>query len=87
MTGPLWVTFVRILHRVLSFVLSKNSPPPTTYDKPGKPFSRLLAATGCSAGAGAIACLQKVPFAVGVPLDMNVFELTVVTYTDASEHQ
>jgi hypothetical protein len=68
-------------------VLSKNSPPPTTYDKPGKPFSRLLAATGCSAGAGAIACLQKVPFAVGLLLDMNILELTVMAYTDASEYQ
>ncbi|KAF9496649.1 alpha/beta-hydrolase [Pleurotus eryngii] len=26
----------------------KNDPPPSTYDKPGKPFTRLLAATGCS---------------------------------------
>ncbi|KAJ7721458.1 alpha/beta-hydrolase [Mycena metata] len=40
----------------------KNSPPPSTYDKAGKPFARLLAATGCAAGSGAIACLQKVPF-------------------------
>ncbi|PPR03542.1 hypothetical protein CVT24_007029 [Panaeolus cyanescens] len=40
----------------------KNSPPPEVYDKPGKPFARLLAATGCSAGPGAVACLQKVPF-------------------------
>ncbi|KAJ7842778.1 alpha/beta-hydrolase [Mycena leptocephala] len=29
---------------------------------PGKPFARLLSATGCAAGAGAISCLQKVPF-------------------------
>jgi len=40
----------------------KNSPDPSTYDKPGKPFARLLSATGCAAGAGAISCLQKVPF-------------------------
>ncbi|PPR05964.1 hypothetical protein CVT24_004628 [Panaeolus cyanescens] len=41
---------------------SKNSPPPETYDKPGKPFSRLLAATGCSPGPMAVPCLQQVPF-------------------------
>ncbi|KAJ7650780.1 alpha/beta-hydrolase [Roridomyces roridus] len=40
----------------------KSSPPASTYDKPGKPFTRLLAATGCSAGAGAVSCLQQVPF-------------------------
>jgi len=40
----------------------KNSPDPSTYDKPGKPFARLLAATGCAAGPRAVACLQKVPF-------------------------
>ncbi|KAH9481758.1 putative secreted lipase [Psilocybe cubensis] len=40
----------------------KNSPPPSTFDKPGKPFARLLEATGCAAGTGAIACLQAVPF-------------------------
>ncbi|KAJ7236265.1 alpha/beta-hydrolase [Mycena haematopus] len=40
----------------------KNSPEASTYDKPGKPFARLLAATGCAPGAGAVSCLQKVPF-------------------------
>ncbi|KAF9068950.1 alpha/beta-hydrolase, partial [Rhodocollybia butyracea] len=40
----------------------KNSPPASTYDKPGKPFSRLLEATGCTFGPEAIACLQSVPF-------------------------
>ncbi|KJA16881.1 hypothetical protein HYPSUDRAFT_71057 [Hypholoma sublateritium FD-334 SS-4] len=40
----------------------KNTPDPSTYDEPGKPFSRLLEATGCSAGNTAIACLQQVPF-------------------------
>ncbi|KAJ7744705.1 Alpha/Beta hydrolase protein, partial [Mycena metata] len=34
------------------FVAAKNSPPPSTYDKAGKPFARLLAATGCAAGSG-----------------------------------
>ncbi|KAF9068993.1 alpha/beta-hydrolase [Rhodocollybia butyracea] len=40
----------------------KSSPPAATYDKPGKPFSRLLEATGCTFGRKAIACLQSVPF-------------------------
>ncbi|RDB19277.1 Lipase 1 [Hypsizygus marmoreus] len=40
----------------------KNSPEASTYDEPGKPFARLLAATGCSAGRGSIACLRRVPF-------------------------
>ncbi|KAJ7650794.1 alpha/beta-hydrolase [Roridomyces roridus] len=40
----------------------KSSPPASTYDKPGKPFTRLLAATGCSAGAGAVSCLRQIPF-------------------------
>ncbi|KAJ7454662.1 alpha/beta-hydrolase [Mycena latifolia] len=40
----------------------KNSPEASTYDKPGKPFSRLLSATGCAPGPGAVSCLQKVEF-------------------------
>ncbi|KAF9048749.1 alpha/beta-hydrolase [Panaeolus papilionaceus] len=40
----------------------KSDPPASTYDKPGKPYARLLSATGCAAGAGSVACLQKVPF-------------------------
>ncbi|KAF7319011.1 Carboxylic ester hydrolase [Mycena chlorophos] len=40
----------------------KNSPDAATYDKPGKPFARLLAATGCKAGSGAVGCLRRVPF-------------------------
>ncbi|KAJ7086182.1 alpha/beta-hydrolase [Mycena belliarum] len=40
----------------------KNSPDARTYDKPEKPFSRLLASTGCAPGAGSVSCLQKVPF-------------------------
>ncbi|KAJ6541711.1 alpha/beta-hydrolase [Mycena capillaripes] len=40
----------------------KNSPPASTYDKSGKPFARLLSATGCTHGKDAIPCLQKVPF-------------------------
>ncbi|KAF7330242.1 Carboxylic ester hydrolase [Mycena venus] len=40
----------------------KNSPEASTYDQSGKPFARLLAATGCAPGAGAVECLQEVPF-------------------------
>ncbi|KAG6901606.1 hypothetical protein C0995_010014 [Termitomyces sp. Mi166 len=40
----------------------KTSPPASVYDEPGKPFARLLANTGCSAGPDAITCLQAVPF-------------------------
>ncbi|CAA7266823.1 unnamed protein product [Cyclocybe aegerita] len=40
----------------------KNSPGVGTYDKPGKPFARLLDATGCAPGRHSVACLQKVPF-------------------------
>ena len=43
---------------------SKNSPDASTYDEPGKPFSRLLGATGCTAGANTVLCLQQVPFNV-----------------------
>ncbi|KAF7312048.1 Carboxylic ester hydrolase [Mycena indigotica] len=39
----------------------KNSPNASTYDEPGKPFARLLAATGCTAGPSAFDCLQRVP--------------------------
>ncbi|KAF8273340.1 alpha/beta-hydrolase [Lactarius quietus] len=38
----------------------KNSPPPSTYDKP-RPFDALLKATGCPAGPAAVSCLQAVP--------------------------
>ncbi|KDR66386.1 hypothetical protein GALMADRAFT_1159461 [Galerina marginata CBS 339.88] len=41
----------------------KSSPNAATYDKPDKPFTRLLSATGCTAGKTAVSCLQKVPFA------------------------
>ncbi|KAG6885766.1 hypothetical protein C0992_004909 [Termitomyces sp. T32_za158] len=42
----------------------KTSPPASVYDEPDKPFARLLANTGCSAGPDAITCLQAVPFDV-----------------------
>ncbi|KAG5653648.1 hypothetical protein H0H81_011750 [Sphagnurus paluster] len=40
----------------------KSSPDAASYDLPGNPFARLLAATGCSAGSGAFACLQQLPY-------------------------
>ncbi|KAJ7746345.1 alpha/beta-hydrolase [Mycena metata] len=40
----------------------KNSPDASTYDKPGKPFARLLAETGCAPGVGVLPCLQDVPY-------------------------
>ncbi|KAN0113404.1 Alpha/Beta hydrolase fold [Russula decolorans] len=39
----------------------KSSPPPSTYDEPGKPFNALLKATGCSANSTAVTCLKAVP--------------------------
>jgi hypothetical protein len=44
-----------------SMVPSKSSPPPSTYDEPGKPFDALLKATGCPAGSTAVTCLKAVP--------------------------
>ncbi|KAH0832898.1 Alpha/Beta hydrolase protein [Lanmaoa asiatica] len=40
----------------------KNAPYAWQYDKPGMPYSRLLAATGCAAGPGSVQCLQRVPY-------------------------
>ncbi|PBK67647.1 alpha/beta-hydrolase [Armillaria solidipes] len=40
----------------------KNSPSASTYDKPGKPFDRLLTQTGCAVGSGSVECLRNVPF-------------------------
>ncbi|EIM91451.1 alpha/beta-hydrolase [Stereum hirsutum FP-91666 SS1] len=45
----------------------KSSPPPSTYDAPGKPFALILNATGCSAGPTAFACLQDAPTEVWQP--------------------
>ncbi|KAF9048753.1 alpha/beta-hydrolase [Panaeolus papilionaceus] len=55
----------------------KNSPPPETYDKPGKPFSRLLAATGCSPGPGAVPCLQNVPFSTLLNISNTMIKATL----------
>ncbi|KAK0204500.1 alpha/beta-hydrolase [Desarmillaria ectypa] len=42
----------------------KNSPNASTYDKPGKPFDRLLTQTGCAVGPGSVECLRNVPFEI-----------------------
>ncbi|KAH9177405.1 alpha/beta-hydrolase [Lactarius sanguifluus] len=53
----------------------KNSPPPSTYDKPGRPFDALLKATGCPAGPVAFSCLQEVPSIVTGPLLESIHTL------------
>ncbi|KZT20424.1 alpha/beta-hydrolase [Neolentinus lepideus HHB14362 ss-1] len=40
----------------------KSSPFAFQYDEPGKPYARLLNATGCPAGPSSFACLQAVPY-------------------------
>ncbi|KAF8150884.1 alpha/beta-hydrolase [Crassisporium funariophilum] len=55
----------------------KNSPDASTYDKAGKPFARLLAATGCTAGSTAVSCLQKVPFNTLLSISNNMIETTL----------
>jgi hypothetical protein len=66
-------------------VLSKSSPPPSTYDEPGKPFDSLLRATGCPAGTNSVACLQRVPFEV----QSQLFILTCILNheTDVNEYK
>ncbi|KAF8969134.1 alpha/beta-hydrolase [Flammula alnicola] len=55
----------------------KNSPDASIYDKPGKPFARLLEATGCSAGHSAISCLQKVPFDTLLTISNDMIDSTL----------
>ncbi|KAG7090002.1 hypothetical protein E1B28_011624 [Marasmius oreades] len=57
----------------------KNSPNASTYDKPGLPFSRLLANTGCAPGAGALSCLQQIPFQTLLNISNQMIEATVNT--------
>ncbi len=63
---------------------SKSSPPPSTYDEPGKPFDALLKATGCPADPTAIACLEVVPSEVHFLLFDAMCPESV---TDIGEHQ
>ncbi|KAJ7289291.1 alpha/beta-hydrolase [Mycena rebaudengoi] len=55
----------------------KNSPEVSTYDKAGKPFARLLAATGCKAGPAAIQCLQTVPFGTLLNISNSMIAATL----------
>ena len=85
-TGPLYVNsrFLAVCLNITHCIFndSKNSPDASTYDKPGKPFARLLEATGCSAGKTAIACLQQVPFDVScLDLIMRVLRLYIMVQT------
>lgn len=52
------------LYGLTLLLRSKNSPPPSTFDLPGKPFDLILNATGCVAGPAAFKCLQQAPFEV-----------------------
>ncbi|PFH47254.1 hypothetical protein AMATHDRAFT_152568 [Amanita thiersii Skay4041] len=42
----------------------KNNPDARTFEEPGKPFARLLEATGCPADRNSVNCLRRVPFDV-----------------------
>ena len=66
-------------------ISSKSSPPPSTYDEPGKPFDALLKATGCSADSTAVSCLKAVPSEV----DFLHFVSTCIlkSLTDIDEHK
>ncbi|KAF9007550.1 alpha/beta-hydrolase [Cyathus striatus] len=55
----------------------KNSPGVATFDKPGKPFFRLLQATGCSPGIEAIQCLQRVPFETLLNISNTMIKATL----------
>ena len=56
-------------------ILSKSSPPPSTYDEPGRPFNALLKATGCPADSTAVTCLKAVPSEVHFLLFGSAFSL------------
>ncbi|KDQ59069.1 hypothetical protein JAAARDRAFT_77955 [Jaapia argillacea MUCL 33604] len=40
----------------------KSSPYAFQYDEPGKPYSSILAATGCAPGPSSFSCLQQAPY-------------------------
>ncbi|ETW81423.1 Esterase/lipase/thioesterase [Heterobasidion irregulare TC 32-1] len=39
----------------------KTSPPPSTYDEPGKAYANLVNATGCPTGPASLSCLRQLP--------------------------
>ncbi|KAJ7183217.1 alpha/beta-hydrolase [Mycena filopes] len=55
----------------------KNSPNASTYDLPGKPFARLLTATGCPADSTSVSCLQNVPFATLLNISNEMISTTL----------
>lgn len=66
-------------------ISSKSSPPPSTYDEPGKPFDTLLKATGCSADSTAVTCLRAVPSEVY--FSHFVSTCVLKSLTDIDEHK
>ncbi|THV01034.1 alpha/beta-hydrolase [Dendrothele bispora CBS 962.96] len=55
----------------------KSSPPASTYDKPNKPFRRLLDATGCPFGPTSLSCLQQVPFETLMDISNDMISSTL----------
>lgn len=55
----------------------KNSPNASTYDKPGKPFDRLLMQTGCAVGPGSVDCLRNVPFETLIDISNTLIDNTL----------
>ena len=77
----------RPLVLLTNLVISKNSPYAWQYDKPGMPYSRLLAATGCTAGPGSVQCLQQVPYEVPFFLRPWMSDYDRMVVEDAPEYQ
>ena len=64
-TGPLYVYVSHCQLAVKAEHLnSKNSPPPSAFDLPGKAFDIISRDAGCTLGPEAFKCLQDVPFEV-----------------------
>ncbi|KZV64422.1 alpha/beta-hydrolase [Peniophora sp. CONT] len=55
----------------------KNSPPPSTFDMPGKPFDVVSREVGCAPGPTAFACLQNVPFDILVNVSNTLQKATL----------
>ncbi|KAH7928068.1 alpha beta-hydrolase [Leucogyrophana mollusca] len=55
----------------------KNAPYSYQYDEPGKPYSRLLSATGCSPGPSSVECLQSVPYETLLNISNTMIDDTV----------
>jgi len=70
---------------VEDLISSHCSPPPSTFDEPGKPFDALLKATGCSADSTAVTCLKAVPSEVY--FSQFVSTCVLKSLTDIDEHK